>query len=186
VTLVQDRVTALRGSEGAFVAELAGRDAPVTASRVVLATGVRDRFPEVDGFERHYGADVFHCPTCEGFDARDRDVVVLGWGPHVPAFATGLLDWAASVAVVTDGPDPRFTDEQRAGSRTSACCSSTVAPRPSSASVERCGASGSRTVVSCPRRRSSSRSGTTRPSTSPTGSGANARTRACSRSTSTA
>jgi thioredoxin reductase len=114
VTLLQDRVTALRGSEGAFVAELAGGRAPVTASRVVLATGVRDRFPELEGFERHYGADVFHCPTCEGFDARDRDVVVLGWGVHVPAFATGLLDWAASVAIVTDGPTPRFTAEQRA------------------------------------------------------------------------
>jgi thioredoxin reductase len=114
VTLVQDRVTALRGREGCFVAELASGRPPVTASRVVLATGVRDRFPDLEHFERHYGADVFHCPTCEGFDARDRDVVVLGWGEHVPAFATGLLDWAASVTIVTDGPTARFSAEQRA------------------------------------------------------------------------
>jgi thioredoxin reductase len=115
VTLARGRVTALRGTEGRFEAELASEGRVVTASRVVLATGVRDRFPDLEGFEEHYGADVFHCPTCEGFDARERDVVVLGWGEHVPAFATGLLDWATSVTVVTDGPDHGISDEQRGG-----------------------------------------------------------------------
>lgn len=113
VAVIQDRVTAVRGTEGSFVAELDRGHATVTASRVVLATGVRDTFPDVDGFEEHYGADVFHCPTCEGFDARGRQVVVLGWGDHVPAFATGLLDWATGVAIVTDGPPPDFSREQR-------------------------------------------------------------------------
>jgi thioredoxin reductase len=113
VTLREDRVTALRGSEDAFVADLESGVPPVSASRVVLATGVRDTFPDVDGFEEHYGADVFHCPTCEGFDARERDVVVLGWGAHVPGFATGLLDWATSVTIVTDGPAPRISGAQR-------------------------------------------------------------------------
>jgi thioredoxin reductase len=113
VTLERDRVTALRGHEGRFEAELAAAGRVVTASRVVLATGVRDEFPDLEGFEEHYGADVFHCPTCEGFDARERQVIVLGWGAHVPAFATGLLDWATSVTVVTDGPDHRIDDGQR-------------------------------------------------------------------------
>ena len=81
----------------------------VGARRVVLATGVRDRFPELGRFEEHYGADVFHCPSCEGFDARDKDVVVLGWGPHIPAFGSELLDWARSVTVVTDGPAPQVS-----------------------------------------------------------------------------
>jgi thioredoxin reductase len=113
VTVEQDRVTALRGSEGCFIAELESGRPALSASRVLLATGVRDEFPDVAGFEEHYGADVFHCPTCEGFDARGRDVVVLGWGEQVPAFATGLLDWATSVTIVTDGPEPRITPEQR-------------------------------------------------------------------------
>jgi thioredoxin reductase len=113
VTVTQDRVVALRGSEGCFIAELESGAPALSASRVVLATGVRDAFPDVAGFEEHYGADVFHCPTCEGFDARERDVVVLGWGAQVPAFATGLLDWAASVTIVTDGPEPDIDGSQR-------------------------------------------------------------------------
>jgi thioredoxin reductase len=71
--------------------------------RVVLATGVRDRLPDIDGFLDHYGESAFHCATCDGYEARDRDVVVVGWSEHVAGFALGLLDWARSVTVVTDG-----------------------------------------------------------------------------------
>ncbi|MFP5320089.1 MAG: NAD(P)/FAD-dependent oxidoreductase [Acidimicrobiia bacterium] len=75
----------------------------LVARRLVLATGVEDSFPEVDGFFDHYGASVFHCPTCDGYEARDRRVVAFGWSEHVAGFALDLLDWAASVTVVTDG-----------------------------------------------------------------------------------
>ncbi len=71
--------------------------------RVVLATGVIDLFPEVDGFFDHYGASAFHCPTCDGYEARDRHVVVLGWSEAVGGYALTLLDWAADVTIVTDG-----------------------------------------------------------------------------------
>lgn len=73
------------------------------ARRVVLATGVADVFPDVAGFFTHYGADVFHCPTCDGFEAEGRRVVAFGWSAAVAGFALELLDWAAAVTVVTNG-----------------------------------------------------------------------------------
>lgn len=75
----------------------------VTARRLVLATGARDEFPEVDGFFDHYGRDVFHCPACDGFESRGRRVAVFGWSGDVAGFALGLLDWATSVTIVTEG-----------------------------------------------------------------------------------
>ena len=80
-----------------------GRD--YAARRLVLATGVEDSFPDVDRFFDHYGADVFHCPTCDGYEARDRRVVAFGWNEHVAGFALDLLNWAAQVTVVTDGTE---------------------------------------------------------------------------------
>lgn len=73
------------------------------ARRLVLATGVADAFPEVAEFFTHYGADVFHCPTCDGFEAEGRRVVAFGWSAAVAGFALELLDWAADVTVVTNG-----------------------------------------------------------------------------------
>lgn len=86
----------------------------LTAARLVLATGVRDQFPQVIGFEEHYGTDLHHCPACDGFNARDEEVIVLGSGEHVPAFAAELLDWATRVRIITDATDPHFEANRRA------------------------------------------------------------------------
>lgn len=83
----------------------------LTARRLVLATGVTDELPPVKGMTEHYGASVFHCPTCDGYEARGRQVVMLGWGAQVAGTALELLDWAAAVTVVTAGRS--FEGEER-------------------------------------------------------------------------
>ena len=101
VHLRRERATAVRTDhDGRFVVTTEGGE--LAALRLVLATGVVDQFPEVDGFLDHYGTSAFHCPTCDGYEARDRRVVVLGWSEHVASFALGLLDWAAELTVVTE------------------------------------------------------------------------------------
>jgi thioredoxin reductase len=89
-------------------------DAEERTRRIVLATGVVDELPRVDGVLEHYGADLFHCPSCDGYEARDRDIVVLGWSEHVAGFALTLLDWARSVSLVTDGHRFEGDEEHRA------------------------------------------------------------------------
>jgi thioredoxin reductase len=71
--------------------------------RLVLATGVRDEFPDVEGFFDHYGASVFHCPSCDGYEAKGRQVAAIGWSEQVVGFALELLGWAGQVTVVTNG-----------------------------------------------------------------------------------
>ena len=93
-----DRLTGVRDRF-----ELGAGDLVVQARRVVIATGVRDAFPEVDNFFEFYGADVFHCASCDGYEAKGRDVVVFGWGEHISGFSIGLQTWARSVTLVTDG-----------------------------------------------------------------------------------
>jgi thioredoxin reductase len=83
------------------------------AHRLVLACGVRDALPAVEGMDEHYGASVFHCPACDGYEARDRDVVALGWDPHLVGFSSTLLNWARSVTVVTNGVEFRGDEDCR-------------------------------------------------------------------------
>jgi thioredoxin reductase len=94
-------VSVSRRADDLFDVTLA--DGSLVAHRIVLATGVRDVFPSVRGFDEHYGASVFHCPACDGYEARDRDVVAIGWSAALVGFASTLLNWARSVTVVTDG-----------------------------------------------------------------------------------
>jgi thioredoxin reductase len=87
-----------------FELTLADRRA-VTARRVILATGVKDRLPDIDRFFDFYGSTVFTCPSCDGYEASGCDVVVWGSDTDVLEFAYGLLDWAASVTIVGSEPD---------------------------------------------------------------------------------
>jgi thioredoxin reductase len=93
--------TACCRDDGLFSVRVEGDD--VIARRLVLATGVRDAFPDITGFLEHYGSSVFHCPTCDGYEAKDRPVVVVGWSENIVGFALTLLNWASTVTVVTDG-----------------------------------------------------------------------------------
>lgn len=77
--------------------------AELRALRVVLATGVVDACPDLEGFDEHYGASAFHCPACDGHEAEGRDVVAYGWDERLVGFAASLLNWARSVTVLTSG-----------------------------------------------------------------------------------
>lgn len=102
---------ARREDDGTFTLDLEGDEQPLRTRRLVLATGVEDRFPEVKGFFDHYGASVYHCPTCDGYEATDAQVVVFGWSAEVAEFTATLAGWASSVTVVTDAR-PFEGDEQ--------------------------------------------------------------------------
>jgi thioredoxin reductase len=97
----EGRATGARRDEGQFV--ITTDDATLSARRLVLATGVVDEFPDVGGFFDHYGVNVFHCPTCDGYEAKDAAVVVFGWTEEVASFALEIDHWASRVTVVTDG-----------------------------------------------------------------------------------
>jgi thioredoxin reductase len=81
------------------------------ALRLVLATGLRDIFPAIERFEEFYGRTIFTCPSCDGYEARGKRVVVLGGERDAAALAIDLLDWAGSVTlIVTAGAVARRSD----------------------------------------------------------------------------
>jgi thioredoxin reductase len=49
----------------------------VTAGRLVLATGVVDELPDVQGLAERWGRSVFHCPYCHGFELEQGRIGVL-------------------------------------------------------------------------------------------------------------
>jgi thioredoxin reductase len=54
----------------------------VTARRLLVATGLVDELPDVEGLAQRWGRDVLHCPYCHGWEVRDRRIGVLATGPN--------------------------------------------------------------------------------------------------------
>ena len=72
--------------------------------RLLLATGVVDPLPDVPGFAELYGKSVFHCPYCDGWEARDRPLALYGRGSAAARYAVTLTRWSADLVLLTDGP----------------------------------------------------------------------------------
>jgi thioredoxin reductase (NADPH) len=71
------RVTALARQPDGFMAVCGVRE--VTAQSVLLATGLIDETPRVTGLsEGVYNASIRYCPICDGFEATDKRIGVLG------------------------------------------------------------------------------------------------------------
>jgi thioredoxin reductase len=73
------------------------------ARYVLIATGVIDDLPAIEGFEACYGLSIFHCPYCDGWERQDRPLAAFGNGKEVAGLALGLKTWSADVLVCTHG-----------------------------------------------------------------------------------
>ena len=70
--------------DGLFEATAGGRR--LTARRVILATGVIDNMPEIEGLKDHIRAGRIRlCPVCDAFEVSDKPVAVYGPADHVAA-----------------------------------------------------------------------------------------------------
>jgi thioredoxin reductase len=105
-TVVDGRVTALAGSEGAFTVTLEDGRA-LGARRLLVTTGLVDELPDVEGLPELWGKDVVHCPYCHGYEVRDEPIGVLSAGPLSVHLAQLFRQWSADVTFfLHTGPRP--------------------------------------------------------------------------------
>ncbi len=76
----------------------------VRAHKLLLATGVVDNVPAVDGLRELYGRSVFHCPYCDGWEVRDQPLAIYGRGARGLGLALELTAWSSDLTLCTDGP----------------------------------------------------------------------------------
>jgi len=71
------------------------------ASRVIVATGIRDRLPAVAGLAEQWGRGAVACPYCDGYEARSRRIGVLLGAPASAHKAHMLRAYSPEVTVLT-------------------------------------------------------------------------------------
>jgi thioredoxin reductase len=75
----------------------------VRVRRLLLAIGLRDVWPEIDGLKNAYGTNAHVCPDCDGYDARGKKVVVIGNGRRAVGMALNLSTWTDDIIICTNG-----------------------------------------------------------------------------------
>ena len=72
--------------------------------KLLLATGVIDELPDIEGFDDLYGRSVFHCPYCDAWELRDRPLAIYGRGARGLGLSLELTAWSRDLVLCTDGP----------------------------------------------------------------------------------
>jgi thioredoxin reductase len=82
--------------------------------KLLLATGVVDDVPNLEGLAALYGRSVFHCPYCDGWECRDKAIAVYGRSRNAVELAIKMKVWSNDLVVCTDGVLLPNVERQRA------------------------------------------------------------------------
>jgi thioredoxin reductase len=103
VEFLAAEVTDARRKPDGFEVRIAG-GRRLFARKLLFATGVVDRLPQVVGVGALYGESVFHCPYCDGWEVSGRPLAVYGRGRSGMGLSLSLRTWSREVALVSNGP----------------------------------------------------------------------------------
>lgn len=73
------------------------------SKKLLVATGLIDNLPEIDGFKEMYGKSVFHCPYCDGWELRNKKIGIYARNKEGWELALSLKCWTDDVTLYTDG-----------------------------------------------------------------------------------
>jgi len=84
-----------------------------SAKKLVFATGVKDVFPDIKGFEECWGKTVIHCPYCHGYEFKGAQTAIIANGDRAFHLASLVHNLTDKITVVTGGKAD-FKDAQLA------------------------------------------------------------------------
>ena len=116
LTWLDGRAEAITGRPDDFTVTALGQGA-LRARRILLATGVTDQLPAVDGLAERWGRSVFHCPYCHGYELDQGRIGIVAAHPMSIHQAELLTHWGRVTLLVNGamelGPEARSALQRR-------------------------------------------------------------------------
>ena len=88
-----------------------------TCRKLLLATGIVDQIPAIEGIGDFYGRSVHHCPYCDGWEVRDQPLALYGQGEDGPDLALEMMLWSRDLVLCTDGESLSPANRERLARR---------------------------------------------------------------------
>ncbi len=111
VLFVQDTATAISGKDGHFEVTTAQGETYIS-QKLLFAVGMKDIPLRIAGLADVYGTSAFVCPYCDGWELRDKPLVIIHSGSTAVHFAALIAGWTSRFTICTNGPGG-LTDSER-------------------------------------------------------------------------
>jgi thioredoxin reductase len=83
-----------------------------SAKKIILATGFKEVLPDIPGVREFYGKSLFSCPFCDGWELRDRPLVVIADDQKAFHMAKTVSNWTNDLIIFTNGSKVLSLEEQ--------------------------------------------------------------------------
>lgn len=102
VTFISDKATkGIKTTEGFEISTESRKT--FASKKLLLATGVKDVIPNIEGFTECWGISVIHCPYCHGYEVKGQKTGLMANGPVAEHFLPLLLQWTKDLTLFSNG-----------------------------------------------------------------------------------
>ncbi|NLP49151.1 NAD(P)/FAD-dependent oxidoreductase [Bacillus sp. RO1] len=102
VQFEKQRVEAVEETGGKFCATTSTSQ-QFFGKRLLLATGIKDNIPPLEGLLPCLGKSVFVCPDCDGYEITNKKALVIGSGNAGASMALTLTYWTDALTFINHG-----------------------------------------------------------------------------------
>ncbi|MFC2995965.1 NAD(P)/FAD-dependent oxidoreductase [Acinetobacter sichuanensis] len=110
VSWLCETVTDVKAVDGQYVV-FAGEQ-QFQAEKIIIATGIKDELPQVEGLTERWGKSIYHCPYCDGYELNMGEIGVLASGMHSLHQALMLPDWGNTTLFLNDAIKTEQLDDE--------------------------------------------------------------------------
>ncbi len=92
-----------KGHDRFFVKTMTGQE--FVTEKIILSTGIQEEF-SIPSIREFYGKSLFSCPYCDGWEQRDKPLVVIAEKEeHVLHLTKLVFNWSQDLVVLTNGEE---------------------------------------------------------------------------------
>jgi thioredoxin reductase len=102
VSFWEGEVTSAQRRDTGFAVQLQHRT--VECRKLLIATGLMDQLPPIEGILDCFGVSVFQCPYCDGWELQNQPIAIYGKKRRGFEMARAVLTWSRDIVLCTDGP----------------------------------------------------------------------------------
>lgn len=86
----------------------------VQSKTIIISTGLKEKLADIENISDYYGKSLFNCPYCDGWELRDKPLVVIieeqVQGFH---FVQTVYNWSKDLVICTNGKPFQNFDQKR-------------------------------------------------------------------------
>ncbi|KRE14079.1 pyridine nucleotide-disulfide oxidoreductase [Bacillus sp. Root920] len=102
IKIKRSRIVDIQKKEERFTLLTHERDR-FEAKKIILATGLQDILPEIEGIHDVYGKTLFSCPFCDGWELKDKALALIAENQRALHMAKLLSNWTKDLIVFSNG-----------------------------------------------------------------------------------